>query len=261
MVWLLQESREMIRMMKRILITIFVLAIGMTAFAQYGPGRRGGGRDFRPRNDFRPAPSHSFGGGFGSYGGLDEGTFEFGMTLNHFTGRAAERPDRVGFYGEYRVFLGPNIDVGAQLSTTFGNGSITKAVEVKIPVTTPATETQPAQTDYTTEYRDEPVKHFFFQVAPLVVTDINLMPYSGFNPYAGLGIGLGFGYQKDKNMQHGAWTQALVISPRAGIELFERLRMFVQYQGYLNGGNTYSTVYFGIGWSIPEMMGVGPRRR
>ena len=125
----------------------------------------------------------------------------------------------------------------------------------------PVPEGEEARTEYRTEFRDEPVKHFFFQVAPLVVTDINLMPYSGFNPYAGLGIGLGFGYQKDKNMQHGAWTQALVISPRAGIELFERLRMFVQYQGYLNGGNTYSTVYFGIGWSIPEMMGVGPRRR
>ena len=108
---------------------------------------------------------------------------------------------------------------------------------------------------------DKPVKHFFFQVAPLVVTDINLMPYSGFNPYAGLGIGIGFGYQKDKRESHGAWTQALVLSPRAGVELFERLRMFVQYQGYLSEGSTYSTVYFGIGWSIPEMMGVGPRRR
>ena len=252
----------MIRMMKKILITLFVLAIGMTAFAQYGPGRRGGGRDFRPRNDFRPAPSRSFGGGFGGgYGYLDDGTFEFGMTLNHFTGRAADRPDRIGFFGEYRVFLGPNIDVGAQLSTTFGNGTITKTVEVNVPVTIPATETEEARTDYKTEFRDEPVKHFFFQVAPLVVTDINLMPYSGFNPYAGLGIGIGFGYQKDKSYQHGTWTQALVLSPRAGVELFERLRMFVQYQGYLNGGSTYSTVYFGIGWSIPEMMGVGPRRR
>ena len=245
-------------MMKKILITLFVLAIGMTAFAQYGPGRRGGGRDFRPRNDFRPAPSRSFGGG--GYGYFDEGTFEFGMTLNHFTGRAAERPDRVGFYGEYRVFLGPNVDVGAQLSTTFGNGTITKNVEVSIPVTIPATETEPARTDYRTEYRDEDVKHFFFQVAPLVVTDINLMPYSGFNPYVGIGIGPGFGYERDKGERHGTWTQALVISPRAGIELFERLRMFVQYQGYLSGGSTYSHVSFGLGWSFPEMMGMGPRR-
>ena len=222
-------------MMKKILITLFVLAIGMTAFAQYGPGRRGGGRDFRPRNDF--GPSRSFGGG--GYG-FDEGTFEFGMTLNHFTNhKTTERDDRVGFFGEYRVYLGPNIDMGAQFSTTFGRGYFVD------------------DTIDGTVYS----KGFFWQGAPLVVTDINLMPYSGFNPYAGLGVGLGFGYQKDKNMQHGTWTQALVISPRAGIELFERLRMFVQYQGYLNGGNTYSTVYFGIGWSIPEMMGVGPRRR
>ena len=251
----------MIRMMKRILITIFVLAIGMTAFAQYGPGRRGGGRDFRPRNDFRPAPSHSFGGGFGGYGGLDEGTFEFGMTLNHFTGRAAERPDRVGFYGEYRVFLGPNIDVGAQLSTTFGNGSITKTVEVKIPVTTPATETQPAQTDYTTEYRDEPVKHFFFQVAPLVVTDINLMPYSGFNPYVGIGIGPGFGYMKSEFADKGEWTQALVLNPRAGIELFECLRMSIMYQWYLNRWAEYSHFGLGISWAFGPGMGRGRRPR
>ena len=106
-------------MMKKILITLFVLAIGMTAFAQYGPGRRGGGRDFRPRNDF--GPSRSFGGG--GYG-FDEGTFEFGMTLNHFTNhKTTERDDRVGFFGEYRVYLGPNIDMGAQFSTAFGRGS------------------------------------------------------------------------------------------------------------------------------------------
>ena len=102
---------------------------------------------------------------------------------------------------------------------------------------------------------------FFIQVAPLVVTDINLMPYSGVNPSAGIGIGPGFGYQRDKGEHHGTWTQALVISPRAGIELFERLRMFVQYQGYLSGGSTFSHVSFGLGWSFPEMMGMGPRRR
>ena len=236
--------------MKRILLTLFVLAIGMTAFAQYGPGRpRGGGRDFRPRNDFRPAPSRSFGGGYGYF---DEGTFEFGMTLNHFTGRKnIYRPDRVGFFGEYRVFLGPNIDVGAQLSTTFGRGENTHEVLV------------PQETQQGVVMTNEIVttNAFFIQVAPLVVTDINLMPYSGFNPYAGIGIGPGFGYQRDKGEHHGTWTQALVISPRAGIELFERLRMFVQYQGYLSGGSTYSHVSFGLGWCFPEMMGMGPRRR
>lgn len=236
--------------MKRILLTLFVLAIGMTAFAQYGPGRpRGGGRDFRPRNDFRPAPSRSFGGGYGYF---DEGTFEFGMTLNHFTGRKnIYRPDRVGFFGEYRVFLGPNIDVGAQLSTTFGRGEHEHEVLV------------PQETQQGVVMTNEIVttNAFFIQVAPLVVTDINLMPYSGFNPYAGIGIGPGFGYQRDKGEHHGTWTQALVISPRAGIELFERLRMFVQYQGYLSGGSTFSHVSFGLGWSFPEMMGMGPRRR
>ena len=238
-------------MMKKILLTLFVLAIGMTAFAQYGPGRpRGGGRDFRPRNDFnRPRPSSSFGGGYGYF---DEGTFELGITLNHFTGRKDDlyRPDRVGFFGEYRVFLGPNVDVGAQLSTTFGRGERTFNVVV------------PQETQQGVYNTNEEVisKAFFIQVAPLVVTDINLMPYSGFNPYVGIGIGPGFGYERDKGDRHGTWTQALVISPRAGVELFERLRMFVQFQGYLSGGSTYSHVSFGLGWSFPEMMGMGPRR-
>ena len=239
-------------MMKKILITLFVLAIGMTAFAQYGPGRpRGGGRDFRPRNNFnsRPGPSRSFGGGYGYF---DEGTFEFGMTLNHFIGRKDDlyRPDRVGFFGEYRVFLGPNVDVGAQISTTFGHGERTHEALVQ-------QQTQQGQVTTNEIVTD---KAFFLQIAPLVVTDINLMPYSGFNPYVGIGIGPGFGYERDKGEHHGTWTQALVISPRAGVELFERLRMFIQLQGYLSGGSTYSHVSFGLGWSFPEMMGMGPRR-
>ncbi|MBR3387001.1 MAG: hypothetical protein IKG84_02060 [Bacteroidales bacterium] len=249
--------------MKKVLLTLVLLAIGMTAFAQFGPGRRGGGRDFRPRNDFRPSPGRSFGGGFGGgYGYLDEGSFEFGMTLNHFTGRKeVDRPDRVGFFGEYRVYLGANIDVGAQISTTFGQGDVIKAVPHTVTVPAPNSTAENPQTVETTEYRNEKVGSFFIQVAPLVVTDINLMPYSGFNPYVGIGIGPGFGYERDKGDRHGTWTQALVISPRAGIELFERLRMFVQYQGYLSGGSTYSHVSFGLGWCFPEMMGMGPRRR
>ena len=231
--------------MKKILITLFVLAIGMTAFAQYGPGRRGGGRDFGPRNSF--GPSRSFGGG-GGYGYFDEGTFEFGMTLNHFTNhKETERDDRVGFFGEYRVYLGPNIDMGAQLSTTFGRGYFS--------------DNTPDGIVYS--------KAFFWQAVPLVVTDINLMPYSGFNPYAGIGIGPGFGYEKrkerlqtDSPIAHGKWTQSLVVSPRIGIELFERMRMSVQYQAYLSSeGHKFDNVSFGLSWSFPEMMGMGPRRR
>lgn len=232
--------------MKKILITLFVLAIGMTAFAQYGPGRpRGGGRDFGPRNSFN-RPSRGFGGG-GGYGYFDEGTFEFGMTLNHFTNhKTTERDDRVGFFGEYRVYLGPNIDMGAQFSTTFGRGYFVD------------------NTIDGTIYS----KGFFWQGAPLVVTDINLMPYSGFNPYVGLGIGPGFGYEKRREnvhtespVTHGNWTQSLVISPRAGIELFERMRMSVQYQAYLSSeGHKFNNVSFGLSWCFPEMMGMGPRR-
>ena len=245
--------------MKKVLLTLVVLAIGMTAFAQYGPGRRGGGRDFGPRNSFS-SPGRSFGGGYGYF---DEGTFEFGMTLNHFTGRKdVYRPDRVGFFGEYRVYIAPNVDMGAQLSTTFGRGEVTKtAVPYTVTVPAPGSTPENPQTMETTEYRDEVVNAFFIQVAPLVVTDINLMPYSGFNPYVGIGIGPGFGYERDKGERHGAWTQALVISPRIGVELFERLRMSFQYQGYLSGGSTFSHVSFGLSWCFPEMMGMGPRRR
>ena len=32
--------------MRKVLITLVALAVGMTAFAQYGPGRPGGGRGY-----------------------------------------------------------------------------------------------------------------------------------------------------------------------------------------------------------------------
>ena len=142
----------------------------------------------------------------------------------------------MGFFGEYRVFLGPYVDMGVQLSTTFGKGK--------------------------TIWDDMVSSARFWQGAPLVVTDINLLPYSGFNPYLGIGIGPGFGYEKLQGEQHGSWTQALVISPRAGIELFERLRMSVQYQWYLNEGGKYSNIAFGLSWAFPAGMGGrGPMRR
>lgn len=215
--------------MKRALITLVALAIGMTAFAQYGPGRPGShggsyGHNYRP-GGYRP-----------SYGYMQDGVFEIGITLNHFTtaeknGYKAFRPDRVGFYGEYRVNVSPMMDMGLQLSTTFGKGSLDSAYD-----------------PYGPDMR-------YWQGAPLIVTDFNLLPYSGFNPYFGLGIGPGFGYEKNLFTGVHDWTQALVISPRAGVELFERLRMSVQYQWYLSGAYTFSHVSFGIGWSFGGMRG------
>lgn len=226
--------------MKRILVTLLALAIGMTAFAQYGPGRYGGG----PGYGRGYGPGHRGGPGYGYY--FDGSTFEFGITLNHFTNRERNgvtpfRPDRVGFFGEYRVDLGPYVDMGLQLSTTFGKGSLTYS-----PVN---------------PYGDD---MWFWQGAPLVMTDINLLPYSGFNPYFGIGIGPGFGYEKN-TVRDGMseWTQALVISPRAGVELFERLRLSVQYQWYLNGSYKYSNVAFGLSWAFGPGRGGGrpPMRR
>jgi len=228
--------------MKRILTTLLILAIGTTAFAQYGPNRPGGGRGgFGGGHGYGPSVGYRPGAGYF----LQEGALEFGITLNHFTtaeknGVKAFRPDRVGFFGEYRVDINPVVDMGLQLSTTFGKGSLIY--------------------DSVNPYGDD---MWYWQGAPLLVTDINLLPYSGFNPYFGLGVGPGFGYEKNVvKDQGGNWTQALVLSPRAGIELFECLRLSVQYQWYLNGAYTFSHAAFGISWAFNPGMGRGrgPRR-
>ena len=84
------------------LTTLLALALGMSAFAQYGPGRYGGGMGY----------GYGYGHGPSGRGGyyMGAGTFEFGVTLNHFATREVNgikpyRPDRVGFFGEYRVGL------------------------------------------------------------------------------------------------------------------------------------------------------------
>ena len=222
--------------MKRLLITLVALALGMTAFAQYGPGHHG---------SYGPGYGSSYRPSYGPrFGYLGDGDFEFGLTLNHFTtgekdGYKAFRPDRIGFFGEYRVDLSPVMDIGLQLSTTFGKGSLESAADPYGP------------------------DMWYWQGAPLVVTDINRLPYTGFNPYIGLGVGPGFGYEKNIFDNTHSWTQALVISPRAGLELFEHLRLSVQYQWYLNGAFTYSHVSFGFSWAFQPMgygRGAGYRR-
>lgn len=230
--------------MKRILICVIALALGLTASAQYGPGRPGGRPGSRPGGNY--SHSYSPGGGYrprSGYYGYD-GVFEFGITLNHFTtgqkdGYKPYRPDRVGFFGEYRVEISPVVEMGLQLSTTFGKGSLMVSGSVN-------------------PYGDD---MWYWQGAPLIVTDINLLPYSGFNPYFGIGIGPGFGYEKDILTKDHNWTQALVISPRIGVELFECLRMSVQYQWYLSGAYTYSHASFGISWAFGEGMRGRPRMR
>lgn len=232
--------------MKRILITLVALAVAMTAFAQYGPYRPGGGRGGNWGHNYNSG-GYRPGYGYG-YGFVQDGVFEIGITLNHFTtaeknGVKPYRPDRVGFFAEYRVDVTPFVDMGLQLSTTFGKGSLIYGDQIGNP------------------YGDD---MWYWQGAPLVVTDINLLPYSGFNPYVGLGIGPGFGYQKDivrtdRSLEEGNWTHALVLSPRAGIELFECLRLSVQYQWYLNEAFTFSNVAFGVSWAFGPGMDRGRR--
>ena len=220
--------------MKRALITLVALAVGMTAFAQYGP--RGYGHNY------------GYGRGYHSSGYyMQDGALEFGIMFNHFS-KAGDtfRPDRMGFFGEYRVKVNPVVDMGLQLSTTFGKGSLLYANQVE------------------NSYGDD---MWFWQGAPLVVTDFNLFPYSGFNPYFGLGIGPGFGYGKnivkeDRSREEGNWTQALVLSPRAGVELFECLRISVHYQWYLSNWSKFSHIGFGISWAFNTMgRGGRPLRR
>lgn len=216
--------------MKRALITLIALAVGMSAFAQYGPGLPGRGYGYGYGHSYGPGHGYRPGGFY-----MQDGALEFGITLNHFS-KAGDtfRPDRLGFFAEYRVDVSPMVDMGLQLSTTFGKGSY-------------STDGEPFGPDVR-----------FWQGAPLVVTDVNLLPYSGFNPYLGLGIGPGFGYQRSEFADRGEWTQALVLSPRAGIELFDCLRMGVQYQWYLNKAFTYSHFSFGISWAFG--LGRGGRR-
>ena len=155
--------------MRKVLITLVALAVGMTAFAQYGPGRPGGGRGGY-------GYGHNYGGGgYRPSRYYMDGAFEVGIMFNHFNRNGnTYRPDRLGYFGEYRVKINPVVDMGLQLSTTFGKGSYTTSGE-----------------PYGPDAR-------FWQGTPLVVTDFNLFPYSGFNPYFGLGVGPGFGYEKSE---------------------------------------------------------------
>ena len=226
--------------MKRILVCLVALAIGMTASAQYNGGRYGD-RYGRPGgyshgygpNSYRPRP-----GGYG-YGYLHDSAFEVGIMFNHFSKAGnTYRPDRIGLFGEYRMDINPVVDMGLQLSTTFGRGSYSTTGE-----------------PYGPDVR-------FWQGAPLVVTDFNLFPYSGFNPYFGLGVGPGFGYEKSEFADKGEWTQAIVLSPRCGFELFECLRISVHYQWYLSNWSTFSHIGFGISWAFNTMgHGGRPMRR
>ena len=225
--------------MRKILITLAALALALTASAQ--PGNRPGGG--RPVGGPGGGYGHSYTSG-GSYrprpGGyyMDDGTLEFGVSINYFNNaRDYYRPSKLGFFGEYRVDVSPVVDLGVQLYTTFGKGSY-------------STNGEPYGPDFS-----------FWQGVPLVVTDINLMPYSGFNPYVGIGIGPGFGWMKSEFADKGDWTQSLVLNPRAGIELFECLRMSIMYQWYLNDWARYSHFGLGISWAFGPGMGRGRRPR
>ena len=235
--------------MRKVLFTLFALAIGIVAFAQYGPTRPGGGMG----RGYSSRPSRGYG-----YGYSISGEAEVGFSVSTFSwntksdgGKSIERPDRIGVFGEYRMDLGGFFDLGIQLNTTMGKGQICW----------PATETvegEPPTTVIKPAYKDDA---WYWQGAALVVSDFNLLPYSGFNPYVGIGVGPGFGYEKNRSTDKSEWTQALVLEPRLGIELFETLRIGVQYHWFLNDSEKFSNFAFCLSWAFqPDMMGGGGRR-
>ena len=220
--------------MKKALTILLALALGMTAFAQYGPNRPGGGMGNGYGSRPGGRPGRGYGYGFG-------GELEVGFSVNNFTkwskdGVTVDRPDRIGVFGEYRMDLGGYMDMGIQMSTTFGKGTILYDI-----------------------FADDAR---YWQGAALLVTDFNLMPYYAFDPFIGIGIGPGFGYEKNKATETTEWTHALVLNPRVGVELFDCLRMSVQYQWYLNDSNKFSHIAFGLSWAFNPAMGGGrPMRR
>ena len=198
--------------MKRILTLLLVLATGWSAMAQYGP---------------RYAPARR---GPASWSNL-----ELGFSLNNFTGELrpgegaghTQRPDRFGFFGEYRVDMTEFMDIGLQLFTTMGRGTVYGG------------------SGYGITHDD-----WFWQGAALLVVDYNVFPFSSLCPYLGIGVGPGMGYDRNKTEDVSGWTHALVISPRAGVELFDHLRLAVQYQAYLNGAQHFSNIGLCLSWSF-----------
>ena len=180
--------------MKKIFTTLLALGLALTAFAQHGSSE-----------------------------------LEIGGTLNYFLGKQVNnvsynRPMRPGILIEYRYNIGDHLDLGVQLSSTFGQGKI-------------------AGTGYTD-------KAWFLQVAPLAVADFNLLPESGFNPFIGVGVGPGFGYTSNKITKIASWSTSLVVAPRVGVELFEHLRVSVQYNWYMKEGNRFSNLALGVSWAF-----------
>lgn len=223
--------------MKRVLTTLVALALGMTAFAQFGPGYHGGGKGTgysrRPSHSYSGRPGHGFGGRSGRGYGMD-GVLELGFSINEFScANHADRPDRLGLFGEFRVDMGGYADMGLQLSTTFGRGQLLRTME----------------------------DTWYWQGASLIVGDFNILPYSAFNPYIGIGIGPGIGYQRNKDRHESEWIHSLVLAPRIGVELFECLRMSVQYQWYLNDIECFSHLALGLSWAFqPGRDGRRPMR-
>ena len=182
--------------MKKILTTLLALGLALTAFAQSGSSE-----------------------------------VEIGGTLNYFLGNKVDqvyykRPMRPGIVMEYRYNIGSHLDLGVQLSSTFGKG---KKVG--------------------TGYTDDA---WFLQAAPLAVANFNLLPERGFNPFIGVGVGPGFGYESNKITRVSSWNTSLVVAPHAGVELFEHLRLSVQYNWYMKTGNRFSNVAFGLSWVFSD---------
>ena len=130
---------------------------------------------------------------------------EFGAGYNIFSHNTYDENDKLGLYLEYRGFVSSDFDLGVQVSTSFGN-----AVEKNFPER----------------------KHFSWQGGIEVLGNKYFWLTDMMAPFIGVGFGPGFIMDKNKADATTIWKSSLIINPRAGIMLFDNLKMGIEYKAY-----------------------------
>lgn len=130
---------------------------------------------------------------------------------------------KFGAYGEYRWTLSKHFDFAAHLDLKAG------------PI---------GDYDYgTKKYRSEA---FTISGDLLAITDFNLFPGKTVNPYIGLGLGPGFGMH-NYTIDHLFGGGFLIYTDlRLGFELFQHLRISVDYNLPLR--EMFTTLNINVGW-------------
>ena len=159
---------------------------------------------------------------------------EFGAGYNIFSHNTYDENDKLGLYLEYRGFVSSDFDLGVQVSTSFGN-----AVEKNFPER----------------------KHFSWQGGIEVLGNKYFWLTDMMAPFIGVGFGPGFIMDKNKADATTIWKSSLIINPRAGIMLFDNLKMGIEYKAYTKYFPDYSYVGFYLGLAFEPMRVFGGRSR